>query len=72
MVFDGDPALLLCSYWTVCYNKVDESLEVIFSLLSALDPSWKVHCATSPLGEEAWQGHRVEGVWFKLAPEGEV
>ena len=72
MVSNSDPALLPSSYWTVCNNKVDESLEVVSSLLSALDPIRKVHCATSPLGKEAWQGHRVEGVWFKLAPEGGV
>ena len=72
MVSDGDSALLLSCYWTVCYNKVDESLEVVFSHLSVLNPVWEVHCTTSPLGKEAWQGHRVDGVWFNLTPEGKV
>ena len=69
MVSDGDPALLLSGDWTVCHNKVDQSLEIVFSLLSALNPSRKVQSSTSPVGKEAGQGHRVEGLWFKLTPE---
>ena len=69
MVSDGDPALLLSVDWTVCHNKVHQSLEVVFSLLSALNPSRKVQSSTSPVGKEAGQGHRVEGLWFKLTPE---
>merc|ERR1711929_60107 len=69
MVSECDPALLLSGDWTVCNNKVNESLEVVFALLSALNPSWKVQSATSSLSKEAWQGDRVEGLWFKVAPE---
>ena len=72
MVSDGDPALLLSGDWTVCHNKVHHSLEVVFSLLSALNPSRKVQSSTSPVGKEAGQGHRVEGLRFKLTPEGGV
>ena len=69
MVSDGNPALLFSGDWTVCHNKVYQSLEVVFSLLFAFNPSRKVQCATSSIGKEAGQGHRVEGLWFKFTPE---